>query len=300
VSSLPDEVTTTSRPHPRPVPLGRLLVERGLLTEQELIQALLEQNRTGERIGKVLIRLGYVDEPTVAMALATQHGGPLKTEYGFATGFESEPPVEPVNDATLTAVPDEDEPVTDVVADVPEQDEPVSDAAPADSPDHPEQDAASPEQSSASVAPPVGTSVDHVETAPSETAPGQIAATITALQAVQSDIDTAHARIAGLEQELGTAHARIPDLEQKLGTAHSRIADLEQELDGTRTHITGLKGELEAANSRIAELEQEHTAARGELDEQRSRAADLEEKVASGRAAAETALAALQGITNGS
>jgi hypothetical protein len=73
---------------PRAVPLGRLLVERGLLTEEQLIEGLLEQDRTGDRLGKVLIDLGFVDAPSVAMALATQHGGPLKTEYGFATGFD--------------------------------------------------------------------------------------------------------------------------------------------------------------------------------------------------------------------
>ena len=58
-----------------------------MLTEKQLIDGLLEQNRTGDKLGQVLIRLGFVDPPNVAMALATQHGEPLKTEYGFATGF---------------------------------------------------------------------------------------------------------------------------------------------------------------------------------------------------------------------
>ena len=80
---------------PRRVPLGRLLIARGLLTEEQLIEGLLEQDRTGDRLGQVLIRLGFVDEPSVAMALATQHGGPLKTEYGFATGFDPGGATEP-------------------------------------------------------------------------------------------------------------------------------------------------------------------------------------------------------------
>lgn len=72
---------------PRGVPLGQLLVERQLVTEEQLAVALAEQERTGKPLGRVLVDLELVNEATVAQALATQHGGVLKTEYGFATGF---------------------------------------------------------------------------------------------------------------------------------------------------------------------------------------------------------------------
>jgi hypothetical protein len=62
--------------------LGALLVERGLLTPVQLQEALLEQQRTG-------VRLGYVSPATVAQALATQHGGLAKTEFGMAIGFDT-------------------------------------------------------------------------------------------------------------------------------------------------------------------------------------------------------------------
>jgi hypothetical protein len=104
MSSLPEPTPSP----PRAVPLGRLLVERGLLTEEQLIEGLLEQDRTGDRLGKVLIDLGFVDPPTVAMALATQHGGPLKTEYGFATGFDvggSEPAGPPPSPDPVSSQP---------------------------------------------------------------------------------------------------------------------------------------------------------------------------------------------------
>jgi purine-binding chemotaxis protein CheW len=42
--------------------LGTLLVERGLLTRAQLGLALEEQKRNGEKLGKVLVRLGYVRE----------------------------------------------------------------------------------------------------------------------------------------------------------------------------------------------------------------------------------------------
>lgn len=75
-------------------PLGQLLVERGFIGEEQLDFALSEHERTGLPLGQVLIGLSYVTAATMAQALATQHGGLLKTEYGFGTGF----------DATMNAV----------------------------------------------------------------------------------------------------------------------------------------------------------------------------------------------------
>jgi hypothetical protein len=70
--------------------LGRLLVQRGALTEEQLAAALAEQERTRRPLGTVVVDLGFVTPALVAQALATQHGGLLKTEYGYATGFEAE------------------------------------------------------------------------------------------------------------------------------------------------------------------------------------------------------------------
>jgi hypothetical protein len=67
--------------------LGRILVAAGLLTEAQLAQALEEQTRTGRRLGEIIVRRGFVSGPALANALAEQHGGVLKTEYGFATGL---------------------------------------------------------------------------------------------------------------------------------------------------------------------------------------------------------------------
>src|SRR5262249_4101335 len=48
--------------NPSGVLLGQLLVEQGLLTQPELQEALAEQQRTGRRLGEVVVRLGFVDE----------------------------------------------------------------------------------------------------------------------------------------------------------------------------------------------------------------------------------------------
>lgn len=86
-------------------PLGQVLLERGLVTSEQLEYALAEQTRTGLPLGQVLIGLSYVTASTIAQALATQYGGVVKTEYGFATGFDSNlaatapsvpPPVSPM------------------------------------------------------------------------------------------------------------------------------------------------------------------------------------------------------------
>ena len=76
---------------PRPQ-LGALLVERALLTQEQLEAALADQRTSGRPLGVILIERGFVRATTVAQALATQHGSMQKTEYGFATGFGSSMP----------------------------------------------------------------------------------------------------------------------------------------------------------------------------------------------------------------
>src|SRR5436853_1691412 len=71
----------------RAEPLGALLASRGHITEEQLQLALTEQKATGRPLGEIIVARGFAPGPTVAQALATQHGGLLKTEYGFATGW---------------------------------------------------------------------------------------------------------------------------------------------------------------------------------------------------------------------
>jgi hypothetical protein len=67
--------------------IGRILIAAGLLTEEQLAQALEEQERTGKRLGEIIVQRGFISGPALANALAEQHGGVLKTEYGFASGL---------------------------------------------------------------------------------------------------------------------------------------------------------------------------------------------------------------------
>ena len=52
------------------LPLGKLLVLKGVISEDQLRIALLEQKRTGNQLGKLFITLGFVTEATVREALS--------------------------------------------------------------------------------------------------------------------------------------------------------------------------------------------------------------------------------------
>ena len=71
-------------------PLGRLLVEQGLLSEDELERALEHQATTGRRLGETLVDLEFVSHPALSRALAEQYGIELKSETGFGTGLRAE------------------------------------------------------------------------------------------------------------------------------------------------------------------------------------------------------------------
>jgi hypothetical protein len=55
-------------------PLGELLVERGLLSQRQLELALQEQNRTGRRLGEVLVSFGFVSHDALTNTLLEQVG----------------------------------------------------------------------------------------------------------------------------------------------------------------------------------------------------------------------------------
>jgi hypothetical protein len=57
--------------------LGALLVEKGLITEAQLDEALAERNVHGGLLGETLVRLGFVFEDELARTLAEQAGVPF-------------------------------------------------------------------------------------------------------------------------------------------------------------------------------------------------------------------------------
>jgi hypothetical protein len=59
---------------PERVPLGQLLIEKGLLTESDLGLALAHQRDDGRPLGKVLVGMGVITENELARTLTEQGG----------------------------------------------------------------------------------------------------------------------------------------------------------------------------------------------------------------------------------
>ncbi len=56
--------------------IGECLIQAGLISEDDLENALVEHKRTGERLGVVLVRMNFATEKQIAKALAMQLGFP--------------------------------------------------------------------------------------------------------------------------------------------------------------------------------------------------------------------------------
>lgn len=52
--------------------LGRLLIEQGLITQDQLADALVDQSESGEKLGEILVRLGHVEEASIAATMSKQ------------------------------------------------------------------------------------------------------------------------------------------------------------------------------------------------------------------------------------
>jgi hypothetical protein len=71
-------------------PLGMLLIESGLLTDEELEHALALQAESGKLLGEILVTSGLVTKIELARALARQYGVELEEEGGYGSGLRSE------------------------------------------------------------------------------------------------------------------------------------------------------------------------------------------------------------------
>lgn len=71
-------------------PLGELFVEKGIVSEEQLEQALAEQAAMGGRLGDKLVELGFVTRHALARLLAEQTGVEFDVDSGFGTGLLAE------------------------------------------------------------------------------------------------------------------------------------------------------------------------------------------------------------------
>ncbi len=249
---------------PGPPPLGAILVQRGLLTDEQLAAALAENKRTGEPTGEVIVRLGFATAATIAQALATQHGGPLKTEYGYAVGFSGS--ASPATAATSAAPPVSAVPMqhprqvapTPVAGDrkpapvqTPVSSESAATLAPVSGPV-----AAAPEQDDTLAA--QWQRYAHQLAAHREAAIREVEATqarLAELEGVIAARDGESAELASMRERVVRLETERTDLERVCADAKTRNAELERQLAELRASAAADDGHLAAATARVAKLE---------------------------------------------
>jgi hypothetical protein len=71
-------------------PLGELLVEQSWITPADLEQALEEQERTGRKLGQIVVENGFISVEGLTKVLLEQCGIDMSTEEGFGSGLRDE------------------------------------------------------------------------------------------------------------------------------------------------------------------------------------------------------------------
>ena len=275
---------------PGPPPLGAILVQRGLLTEEQLNVALAESKRTGRPTGEVIVRLGFATAATIAQALATQHGGPLKTEYGYAVGFGSPAPAQPVGRPPVSPVPAQagrpaaSAPASVVPATPPAEPAPVpaplrpaaaQPAAQAPAPQQPDPVVLQWQQHAQQLAAQRDAALTEAEATKTR---------LAELEAVQSHESDHALELAAAREEAVSFRTEKEVLERARAAAESRNAELERRLAELQATAAADDGHLAAATARLAELESSvvrHAELGAELATARDEAARLQmEKIA--------------------
>jgi hypothetical protein len=224
-------------------PLGQVLVDQGLITAEQLEQALAVQSDSEKQLGEVLVMLGFISPGVVANGLAEQHGGPLKTEYGISAGFGGE--------------------------------RQEAKAAPAPEPREP-----APQEETPDVLAPWRTAVEQRDAVIAQFR-GEAAQRSAQVDALSEQLATGARRIAELEAQLqgqeggGESHsAELAAREEQLTAALARV---EQAAAAARAAAEA----REALEARVQEVERERDAYLSSVEELKATAAAQAEALAS-------------------
>jgi len=69
--------------------LGELLLERGIINQDQLDKALKVQKEQGGLIGRILVNLGYANEEEIAQAITVQYGFPYLPLGSYEVNLEA-------------------------------------------------------------------------------------------------------------------------------------------------------------------------------------------------------------------
>lgn len=71
-------------------PLGELLVEQSWITPADLEQALEAQEKTGRKLGQIVVESGFISVEGLTKVLLEQCGIDMSTQDGFGSGLREE------------------------------------------------------------------------------------------------------------------------------------------------------------------------------------------------------------------
>jgi hypothetical protein len=71
-------------------PLGQLLVEQAWITQATLEESLEEQERSGKKLGQIVVDAGYISVEELTSVLLHQCGIDISTQDGFGSGLRDE------------------------------------------------------------------------------------------------------------------------------------------------------------------------------------------------------------------
>ncbi|MFL5952503.1 MAG: hypothetical protein ACJ76I_00140 [Gaiellaceae bacterium] len=258
--------------------LGDILIERGVIGEADLEAALATQSETGAPLARILVEAGRVSPHAIAIALADQSGGPLKTEYGFAIASPDaaggQEPAAADALPLLRIAPNPSAPPTPaaepVQAEIPAQPEiPVVVVAPVDA------------EAPVDLEPPVQAEiafpaeVDATRIARVE-AERKLAETEHALASAVADAEALRLRVAALESasaEGETLRSELQRVGEACAAADTALAQTSAELKVATAARLQAESESEMLRARAAELEAMASAAatmHSELEQTRS------------------------------
>lgn len=228
--------------------LGALLLSAGLITQEQLDESLTLAQTAGKPLGHVLVERGLVPAHSIAMALADQHGGPLKTEFGFATGRGTTP-----RPAALPGPAVKAPPVLRLAA-APLRDGSAAPVAPpAVAPPEPE---------------PLLTAADlsverEAETAARLHAEAHASELVARVEELEADLTSAHATSERAAAAADTLNAQVEELRSRraadaaaLSAGEVALAAVRGELAATRAEREAHQATADALRARATELEE--------------------------------------------
>ena len=244
-------------------PLGQMLVERGLLTSDELEEVLRVQHQSGKPLGQIIVDRGLISAPTLAVTLAEQCGVELETDKGFGTGLwtaiQARHKAENRRRSDLRVVPVPDEPDSDAPPAV-EQDERLDLPVEAEEP-----------------------------------APGAgLAEAEPRVIELEEPLPEQESGVAALEAAERTRQQELQQLAEELAETSARAVELEQTLEERERRIEELEAEPQAAGPKRDERELVDEARAAELAERERELAEREEAITGRQRAILTAAADLE------